>query len=247
MDSCHDAARTVTYDATSVTKAMISGLHYESPLAFSMRQRFILNLAAPIITVYLKMISSTCQSEIRCIERWESMLQSYGRAIVAIWHESMIPAACHYQNTGCHTLASYSFDAELGVRVIRSFGIMSIRGSSTNGGSEALHDLTIALAHVPVVALTLDGPRGPRRIAKPGVAILAARTGAPIIPHAFVVRPAWRWRSWDQFMITKPFAQVVSVYGPAIPPPADTHPDTIEETRLRVEASLNLCHQEINL
>lgn len=222
-------------------------LSQASPLAFTMRQRCLLSFAAPLLTAYLKMISHTCQCEVRGIEHWESTVQTYGRAIVAVWHESMIPAACHYRATGCCTLASYSFDAELGARALRSFGITSVRGSSSNGGSEALRGLTSALMHTPVVALTLDGPRGPRRIAKPGVAILAARTGAPIIPHAFAVRPAWRWQSWDQFMIAKPFARVVSVYGSVIPPPADMHPDTIEETRLRVEASLIQCHQEISV
>lgn len=228
-------------------KTVTSGLPQGCPLPFTVQQRCLLKIAAPLLTAYLKMISRSCQYEIRCIERWDNLVHTYGRAIVAIWHESMIPAAFHYRNAGCCTLASHSFDAELGVRVIRNLGIMSIRGSSSNGGSEALHNLAATLEHAPVVALTLDGPRGPRRIAKPGVAILAARTGAPIIPHAFAVRPAWRWRSWDQFMIAKPFAQVVSVYGAAIPPPENTHPDTIEETRLRVEASLNLCHQQINV
>jgi lysophospholipid acyltransferase (LPLAT)-like uncharacterized protein len=123
---------------------------------------------------------------------------------------------------------------------------MAVRGSSSKGGSEALRDLAVVLQHVSVVALTLDGPHGPRRIAKPGAAILAARTGVPIIPHAFAVRSAWRLQSWDQFMIAKPFAQVISVYGAPIPPPVNTNPDTIEETRLRVENSLNDLYQEIN-
>ena len=128
---------------------------------------------------------------------------------------------------------------------VLGLGILSVRGSSSRGGSEALRDLAIALDHVPVVGLTVDGPRGPRRVAKPGVAILAARTGAPIIPHAFAVRPAWRLRSWDRFSIAKPFAHVVSVYGPAIPPPANASPAAIEETRLEVETSLNQLHQQI--
>lgn len=228
-------------------KTMIADIPLTSPLAFTMRQRCLLILAAPLLTAYLKMISHTCQCDVRRIEHWESALQTYGRAIVAVWHESMIPAACHYRDIGCYTLASYSFDAEMGARALRKCGIMSVRGSSSNGGSEALRGLALALVHTHVVALTVDGPRGPRRIAKPGVAILAARTGVPIIPHAFAVRPAWHWQSWDQFLIAKPFAQVVSVYGSVIPPPNDMHPDTIEETRLRVEASLNQCHKEISV
>jgi lysophospholipid acyltransferase (LPLAT)-like uncharacterized protein len=225
---------------------IIPGILYASPLAFTKQQRLFLGLATPVVTTTLRVLSCTYRCEVRGLELWKSALQEYGQAIVALWHEAMIPAVCHYRNTGCHTLASYSFDAELGTRVIRRLGIMAVRGSSSNGGSDALRDLAVVLQHVSVVALTLDGPHGPRRIAKPGAAILAARTGVPIIPHAFVVRPTWRLQSWDQFIIAKPFAQVISVYGTAIPPPVNTNPDTIEETRLRVENSLNDLYQEMN-
>jgi hypothetical protein len=172
-------------------------------------------------------------------------LETEGRAIVAIWHESMGLAACHYRNTGFHTLTSYSFDGEFGARVVKRFGLSAVRGSSSKGGSDAVANLAEALNHVQAVGFTLDGPRGPRRVAKPGVAILSARTRTPIIPHAFAVYPAWRLRSWDQFPIPKPFGRIISAYGPPIPPPRDRSPDAVEEVRLAAERALNGLHEEI--
>jgi lysophospholipid acyltransferase (LPLAT)-like uncharacterized protein len=153
-------------------------------------------------------------------------------------------AACHYRNAGAHALVSYSYDAEWAARTLRCLGILSVRGSSSSGGAQALRDLVVVLEHGSTVLLTMDGPRGPRRVAKSGAAVLAARSGIPIIPHAFAVRPAWRLQSWDRLPIGKPFARVVSVYGPAISPPRNTSPFAIEETRQEVEASLNLAHQQ---
>jgi lysophospholipid acyltransferase (LPLAT)-like uncharacterized protein len=225
--------------------AQIVGLRYNSPLPFTARQRVLLNLGAPLIAAGVKLLSSTCRHELRGLEFWESIQRTDGRAIVAVWHESTTLAAYHYRNTGFHTLASYSFDAECGVRALERLGIFSVRGSSSRGGSEALRDLAVALERAGTVLLTLDGPRGPRRMAKPGAAILAARTGASIIPHAFAVSPAWRLRSWDRLSIAKPFARVISAYAPPIPPPANMSPAAIDETRLQLEASLNQVHQQL--
>ncbi len=225
--------------------AQIAGLQYDSPLPFTARQRFFLNLGPPIIAAVARLLSYTCRHEFPGRENQDGIKRANGRAIVAIWHESIILAACQYRNTGIQTLASHSFDAEWAARAVRRLGILSVRGSSSNGGGQALRNLAVVLEHGSAVMLALDGPRGPRRVAKPGAAILAARTGVPIIPHAFAVRPAWRLGSWDRLSIAKPFSRVISLCAPAIPPPANTSPAAIEETRLLVEASLNQAHRQI--
>lgn len=223
----------------------LPGIEYTSPVAFTRVQQFVLKTGGPLFAAAIKILSSTCRHKRLGLEFWEKTQEKHGRAIVALWHESTTLAAYHYRGTGIHTLASYSFDAELGVRAVRRFGIFSVRGSSSNGGSTALRDLALVLANARSVVLTLDGPRGPRRVAKPGVAILAARTGVPIIPQAFAVRAAWRLHSWDRMTIAKPFTRVISMYGPAIPPPANTNAATIEQTRVLVEIGLNQAYRQI--
>jgi lysophospholipid acyltransferase (LPLAT)-like uncharacterized protein len=209
---------------------------------FTGRQRFILNLGAPLIAAGVKLLSRTCRHEILGMD---NIRQVRDLAIVATWHESVPVTAYHYRNTGIHALASSSFDGELAARALGRLGIVSVRGSSSSGGSQALLDLATALDEVGAVLLTLDGPKGPRRVAKPGAAILAARTGASIIPHAFAVSRAWRLRSWDRLSIVKPFARVVSAYAPPISAPANTSRAAVEDTRMEVETSLNQLHQQI--
>lgn len=223
----------------------LPGIDYASPNTFSARQRLVLNTVSPLLAAAIRTISITCRHTRLGRHFWEDTQKTHGRAIVAVWHESTTLGAYYYRGSGIHALASYSFDAELGVRAINQLGICSVRGSSSNGGSSALHDLARVLAGARSVILTLDGPRGPRRIAKPGAAILAARTGVPVIPHAFAVRAAWRLHSWDRLVIAKPFTRVISMYGAPIPPPANTDLSTIEETRLLVELALNEAYRKI--
>jgi lysophospholipid acyltransferase (LPLAT)-like uncharacterized protein len=182
---------------------------------------------------------------VRHAEAWQELLATRGRAIIAGWHEALGLAAWHFRNTGFHTLTSYSFDGELITRVVECFGLNALRGSSSRGGSEALVQLERALELVEAVGLTLDGPRGPRRVAKPGIAILSARSGVPIIPVAFGVNRGWRLKSWDRFLIPKPFARIACTYGKPIPSPENSSPPAIEATRVRVEEELNRLHDEL--
>jgi len=223
----------------------IQGLRYTSPYAFSGRQRVALLLAPPLVALGLKALVRTCRIEVRNRHFLEDLVEREGRAILAVWHESMGLGACHYCNSGYHTLTSYSFDGELAARVVRHFGMRALRGSSSKGGADALDDLAIALDHGPAVGFTPDGPRGPRRVAKPGIAILAARTGTPIVPHAFDAHPAWRLHSWDRSLVPKPGARVVSAYGPPLTPPENSTPEAVERMRVQVEEALNKLHAEV--
>ncbi len=96
-----------------------------------------------------------------------------------------------------------------------------------------------------IVGWTLDGPRGPRREAKAGIAYVAARTGFPIIPNAFAVSKSWRLNSWDRMPIPKPGARIICSFGAPIDPPPDTSAAAIEKTRMEVESALNRLHADI--
>jgi lysophospholipid acyltransferase (LPLAT)-like uncharacterized protein len=96
---------------------------------------------------------------------------------------------------------------------------------------------------VPAVGFTLDGPRGPRRVAKPGMSILSARVRAPVVPLAYAVSRAWRLHTWDRLAVPKPFARILCALGPPIAPPADATPEAVEPHRERVERELNALHQ----
>ncbi|MBI5490074.1 MAG: lysophospholipid acyltransferase family protein [Deltaproteobacteria bacterium] len=136
-------------------------------------------------------------------------------------------------------VASLSEDGRLQARVMRRFGFDVIDGSSSHGGPAVLAAALGRLAGGRDLAVAVDGPRGPRAVVKPGVVFLAARSGAPIVPLSAACTRAWRFRrSWDGFLLPKPFARVIVVSGKPIPVPPDLPLDSLEGPRARLEAEL---------
>lgn len=223
----------------------LPGIQYDSPLQFTRKQRLILAIVPPLIARIYKLLGATCLRRLVRPDIFEDMLEARGTALLALWHESTGILACYFVGRNFHSTASYSFDGELAARAVHCFGAETVRGSSSRGGSLALDQMEKVLGKVPAVGLTLDGPRGPRRVAKAGIAILAARTQTPIVPVAAALDRAWRMRSWDRFMVPKPFARVVYAFAEPIAPPADDTPEAVEAVRLQVEQSLNALHDEI--
>jgi len=220
------------------TLGEIPGLTYRSPYTFGFKKRVALFALPPLLATCMKTLMATCRVEVRGTCHFEAAIGVTGRVIVAAWHEAFGLGISEYFGTGTHTLTSYSFDGELAARVIRRYGIFALRGSSSRGGSDALSDMVEALNHIPMLGFTPDGPRGPRRVAKPGIAILSARTRIPILPYGLAASRVWRLNSWDRFQVPKPFARILSAYAPPIPPPRDCSEEAIEETRHVLERSL---------
>lgn len=223
----------------------LPGLQYDSPLSFSAWQRLQLAVIPPVVAGVYQGLYATCRVRVDGYEYFQHTLDTENRVILALWHETTGLLACFHRGRNFHSTASYSFDGEMAARTIHYFGAETVRGSSSRGGSEALRELQKALGVVRCVGLTMDGPRGPRRQAKPGVAVLAARTRTKIVPNAAVALPSWRLRSWDRFLIPKPFAKVYIAFGPPIPPPPSDAPEDVEETRFRVEHALNTLQETL--
>jgi lysophospholipid acyltransferase (LPLAT)-like uncharacterized protein len=159
--------------------------------------------------------------------------------IYAIWHGRILIAPALYgKRRRVHVMASRHRDGELVARFVRGFGFEAARGSTTRGGSEALRRLARLLRNGAEVAVVPDGPRGPSEVAQPGVIALARLTGAPVIPVTTSASRAWRLRSWDAFLIPKPFARVAVCFGTPIfvPPGADR----LEQEALRKELEESL-------
>ncbi len=143
--------------------------------------------------------------------------------VYAVWHGEilMIPYINErLQRTHgarpVYVMASRSRDGELLARFVRRFGFGVVRGSSSRGGAGALRRLARRVRAGLDVAVTPDGPRGPRGHVQPGVIALAALAGAPLVPVAFAASPVWRLRSWDRFEIPKPFARAAIAFGPPV-------------------------------
>ncbi|MGH9566731.1 MAG: lysophospholipid acyltransferase family protein, partial [Candidatus Angelobacter sp.] len=118
-------------------------------------------------------------------------------------------------------LASDSFDGEWIARIVRRFGFISVRGSATRGGIKGLLGTKREVERGWTVAFTIDGPQGPRHVAKPGPVLLASATGVPMATFYVAVEKAWVLKSWDQCLIPKPFSRALMRMGKKISVPED--------------------------
>ncbi len=139
--------------------------------------------------------------------------------LMSLWHETLLMSMWHHRNRNIHVLISHSHDGELIATVARALGYISARGSSTRGGMEGARRMASALKAGERGAITPDGPRGPRRELHEGVLAIARLAGRPILPFGFCAEHQWRLKTWDRFIIAKPFSRAVFVYGDPIPVP----------------------------
>ena len=165
-----------------------------------------------------------------------------GREIYCFWHQCVLPCAYYFRNTGATILISQSFDGELITRTLELFGFRAVRGSSSRGGGQGILGLRRVLdpetgEGTPVI-FTADGPRGPIYRAKMGPVKLAQLTGAPI--GAFHLQPekAWVAKSWDRFLIPKPFTRIAVSWGLWTMVEEETANDELEPLRDQLDVAL---------
>lgn len=133
--------------------------------------------------------------------------------IFSLWHGQMLPLLYQHRGEGVAVLISEHRDGEMIARAAAALGFETVRGSTSRGAARALIGLVRTLSEGRDVAVTPDGPRGPAKSFAPGALVAAQRTGAAIIPVIAAPRSTWRLKSWDGFMIPKPFTRIVVAYG----------------------------------
>jgi lysophospholipid acyltransferase (LPLAT)-like uncharacterized protein len=156
--------------------------------------------------------------------------------IFVLWHGRLLPLGFVHRDQGVIGLASRSADGEYIARLLQHWGFGIVRGSSSSGGDTAFRELIRVLRAGRSVAITPDGPRGPRERLKPGVLQLAQITGAPLVPVAAAASKSWWFVGWDRFLVPRPFARLHVVYADPIFVPRD-HAD-LDALTPRVEAAL---------
>ncbi|MFO0956541.1 MAG: lysophospholipid acyltransferase family protein [Isosphaeraceae bacterium] len=157
-----------------------------------------------------------------------------GRGIYIFWHESLLAMVALRMKAV--VMISKHADGELIATACQGLGIGTVRGSTTRGGGLGLIEMARQSVEKAVdLAITPDGPRGPRRKLQPGVIALASHTGWPIVPVGIGFTWAWRAKSWDQFAVPLPFGRITYITAEPIRVPADLDRDALEEYRLLVE------------
>ncbi len=155
-------------------------------------------------------------------ETLDTILKEKKPVIFSFWHNRIFFSS-HFLHVrvfqkGLHltVLISQSKDGEFIARVVKGWGGDTARGSTSRGGKEALHAIFAAVKKNSAIATTPDGPRGPQYIFQPGTMVVAQMTGLPIVTVTFAAEPAWVLKSWDRFVIPKPFSRIVVAIGEPI-------------------------------
>ena len=161
----------------------------------------------------LHALARTWRIELRGEGHLQSLRSRKTPFIFTFWHGYMLPLLWQHRAHGVAILISEHGDGEIIARVAEALGYRSVRGSSSRGAERALLGMIREVKEGSEVAITPDGPRGPAQHFAPGAAIIAQRSGAPLLPLTAFADRAWRLKSWDRFLIPKPFARVVVTYG----------------------------------
>ena len=174
------------------------------------------------------------------IEHLEAVSRSGRQPIMAFWHGRILPATVYFRRRGIVVITSENFDGEWIAGIIERFGYGTARGSTSRGAVKALVQLKRDMAAGKPAAFTLDGPRGPAKVAQPGAVWLAKATGNPIIPFHIESDRHWTANSWDHTQIPKPWSNVAIVIGEPLEVPPGADDAAMEQARLVLEARLKL-------
>ncbi len=188
------------------------------PSAYTPKQRLILAIVPRLASAVIRLLCCTLRFEDITAPGVTAAQSDGGPAVYAFWHRCLLVAAYRFRGWKIAILISRSFDGELIARTVERLGFTAIRGSSSRGGAVALRQMAEAYDAGLYCAITADGPRGPAQVAKPGAAQLAQLVGAAQV-GAFYLLPdrAWVLKTWDGFLIPKPFS-TVRVFWPGMAP-----------------------------
>ena len=213
------------------------------------RYHFI-NFLIPLFYYILRFYLSLLRVRVTGEEIALGCLTDYGRLIVAVWHQRLLPAVAYvtkFRRFEPIIMISQSKDGEWAARLAAKLGLVPVRGSSSKGGTTALHAITEALKQNPAVIHIVDGPRGPKGIVKPGIISMAQISGGVILPVIVSAKKAWVVGSWDRFVIPKPFSEVTIEWGQPFVVPRNLGPDRFEDLRRDIERNLADGYAEADL
>ncbi len=202
------------------------------PPTYTFTQRLTLFVVPRLASLLIRLLGSTLRYEDIIAPGVTPGSQIPGPVVYAFWHRCLLSCAYYFRGQKIAILISRSFDGELIARTVERLGFIAIRGSSSRGGAMALKQIAEEYGRGTRCAITADGPRGPNMVAKPGTAQFAQLVGTWV--GTFYVLPlrAWELKTWDRFLIPKPFSRVLITWPPHVPADAVT-----EQT---VQANLDL-------
>jgi len=208
--------------------------------AYSFTDRLLIRAADLLFFVLIKLIGRTIEFEIDGWEHWEAASSDGNLPIYTFWHNRVFLSTYFWRQRRIVVMTSKSFDGEYIARFIQRFGYGASRGSSTRGATGAVIEMVRLMRAGCPMAFTIDGPKGPKYVAKMGAVLLAKKTGHPILPFTITAERFWEAKkSWDQFQIPKPFTRACVVIAPPIYVAPDADDEALEARRAELQAALD--------
>jgi lysophospholipid acyltransferase (LPLAT)-like uncharacterized protein len=196
--------------------------------------RAIAGLGYPLINT----LGRTLRWRVEGLEHLEAIQKAGHQPIIGFWHGRILPGTLYFQRRGIVVITSENFDGEWIARIIMRFGYGTARGSTSRGAKKAMLQLVRDMSRGKGAGFTLDGPRGPARVAQPGAVWLAKATGNPVVPLHLEASSHWTLRSWDATQIPKPFSTVATVIGKPMYVNRDASDADLEAARRELEKRL---------
>jgi len=188
----------------------------------------------------VELLGSTLRWKTEGLEHFDAIVAGGRQPVMAFWHGRILPATYYFRRRGIVVITSENFDGEWIAGIIERFGYGTARGSTSRGGRKALLQLVRDLAAGKPAGFTLDGPRGPARVAQPGAVWLSKATGHPVLPFHLEASRYWTLDSWDRTQIPKPFSTVAIAMGEPFQVASDADEGALERARLMLEERLKL-------
>ncbi len=208
------------------------------PRQWSLRQRIVLSIIIFFGYWIIRLLGPTLRVAVSYEDGAQKTLDQ--RPLIAsFWHSCMIPATYIFRDMGIRVMSSFSYDGEYMGRIIRKFGFVAVKGSSSRNPVRALLGLRRALEQGWTVAFTLDGPRGPRHKVKPGPVALGRSSGLALTTFHAAVEKGWTLKSWDRMVIPRPFSRVLVRVGKLIPVPKDASDEDLVRYTDELQATLD--------
>src|SRR5438477_1181070 len=214
--------------------------------SYSFKERLLIRMADIAFYSFIKLIGSTVKFEVEGWENWEAASSEGRIPIYTFWHNIIFLSIYFWQRRRIAVMTSQSFDGEYIARFVQRFGNGAARGSSTRGATGAFVEMVRLMRAGYPAAFTIDGPKGPRYVAKMGAVLLAKKTGNPILPFTITARKFWEAKkSWDGFQTPKPFTRARAIIAPPIYVPSDATDEQLKAKRDELQSALNeINHRE---
>jgi len=216
--------------------------------------RFLTKLFSSFLAFFLKFCGSTNKLSTTRSDIFDAHVEN-GQNIFAFWHSRLFYLVYFYTSKSpkrrTSILVSMSRDGDYGVALAEKLGQDYVRGSTSKGGPQAIRKLASQIAKGDNVAITPDGPRGPAHVANDGVIKLAQLTGAQIIPVSYQATRKRVFKSWDGFILVKPFGRVHLAFAEPIKVPRKLDADQLETYRKQLQEALRgldrICNESLGM